>query len=159
MSMCKMNNDIRRRGGEIIKHTDADIKNAFQSEMRLFNIEEFEEKRIIIRPHSMWQKGKTMSELNKVENFENLESVAGGNDGYDRIHDLSCFIQRTVCNVVHYDSTSCLTLRKSPNGEIIYGCGWQNGDSILVHGSYSEGNWLFAYQNGKFGYVNGNYVC
>ena len=93
--MCKMNNDIRRRGGEIIKHTDADIKNAFQSEMRLFN----------------------------------------------------------------YDITSCLTLRKSPNGEIIYGCGWQNGDSILVHGSYREGNWLFAYQNGKFGYVNGNYVC
>jgi len=40
-----MNNDIRRRGGEIIKHTDADIKNAFQSEMRLFNIEEFEEKK------------------------------------------------------------------------------------------------------------------
>ena len=107
----------------------------------------------------MWQKGKTMSELNKVDNFENLESVAGGNNGYDRIHDLSCFIQRTVCNVVHYDSTSCLTLRKSPNGEIIYGCGWQNGDSILVHGSYREGNWLFAYQNGKFGYVNGNYVC
>ena len=38
MSMCKLNNDIRRPGGEIIQHTDADIENAFQPEMRLFNI-------------------------------------------------------------------------------------------------------------------------
>ena len=98
-----------------------------------------------------------MSELKNVNN-ENLETVAGGSD-YDRIHDLSCFITRTVCNVVHYDSTSCLTLRRSPNGEIIYGVGWQNGDPILVHGSYREGKWLFAYKNGKFGYVNGDYVC
>ena len=81
-----------------------------------------------------------MSEINKVEN-ENLEEVAGGS-GCDSVHDLSRFIQRTVCNVVHYDSTSCLTLRKTPNGEIIYGVGWQNGDPILVHGSYSEGCWL-----------------
>lgn len=98
-----------------------------------------------------------MSEINKVEN-ENLEEVAGGS-GCDSVHDLSRFIQRTVCNVVHYDSTSCLTLRKTPNGEIIYGVGWQNGDPILVHGSYSEGCWLFAYKNGIYGYVNGNYVC
>ena len=69
---------------------------------------------------------------------EELQKAAGGQGGYDRIHDLSCFIQRTVCNVVQYDSTACLTLRRSPNGEIIPGYGWQNGDPILVHGSYSE---------------------
>ena len=96
--------------------------------------------------------------LNKV-NETTLNNVAGGNDGMDSIHDLSRFIYRTVCNVVHYDDTACLTLRKSPNGEIISGIGWQNGDSILVHGSYSENGWLFAYANGIFGYVNGNYVC
>ncbi len=49
-------------------------------------------------------------------------------------------------------------MRKSPNGEVIYGYGWQNGDEILVHGSYKEGGWLFAYQRGKYGYVNPNYV-
>ena len=54
MSMCKMNNDIRRPGGEIIQHTDADIKNAFQPEMRLFNIEEFEKKKreLILLDHA-----------------------------------------------------------------------------------------------------------
>ena len=99
-----------------------------------------------------------MSEMNKV-NENTLNNVAGGNDGNDRLHDLSCFIYRTVCNVVHYDDTACLTLRRTPDGEIISGIGWQNGDSILVHGSYSEDGWLLAYANGIFGYVNGNYVC
>ena len=88
-------------------------------------------------------------------NNENLENVNGG---YDRTHDLSCFIERTVTGVVHYDETACLTMRYEPNGTIIPGIGWQNGDRILVHGSYSEGNWLLAYKNGTFGYVNGNYV-
>ena len=92
-------------------------------------------------------------------NEKDLQNVAGGQAGYDRIHDLSCFIQRTVCNVVHYDDTACLTLRRTPNGEIIPNVGWQNGETILVHGSYSEDGWLFAYKNGLYGYVNPNYVC
>ena len=75
--------------------------------------------------------------MDKINN-ENLESVNGGAAANDAIHDLSRFIQRTVCNVIHYDDTACLTLRRTPNGEIIPGIGWQNGDPILVHGQYSE---------------------
>ena len=90
---------------------------------------------------------------------QELEKAAGGQGAVDRTHDLSCFIQRTVCNVVHYDSTACLTLRRSPNGEIIPNVGWQNGEPILVHGSYSEDGWYFAYKNGLFGFVNPNFVC
>ena len=101
------------------------------------------------------EKNFEMNEMNE----QALENTAGGNDGgYDYVHDLSRFIVRHVHGVVHYDSTSCLTMRKSPNGEVIYGYGWQNGDEILVHGSYKEGGWLFAYQRGKYGDVNPNYV-
>ena len=106
---------------------------------------------------SMLLKRKDGMNMNEKLNKENLENVTGG-AGYDYIHDLGRFVYRTVCNVVHYDSTSCLTLRREPDGEIIPNVGWQNGDSILVHGSYSEGKWLFAYINGIFGYVNGDYV-
>ena len=95
--------------------------------------------------------------MDKINN-ENLESVSGGAAGGDTLHDLSRFIQRTVCNVIHYDDTACLTLRRTPNGQIIPGIGWQNGEQILVHGQYKEDGWYFAYKNGKFGYVNPNNV-
>ena len=98
-----------------------------------------------------------MADFDKI-NEQELDNAAGGNSGTDWVHELSYFIVRTVHGVVHYDASSCLTMRKSPNGEVIYGYGWQNGDSILVHGQINEGGWLFAYQNGVYGYVNGNYV-
>ena len=92
-------------------------------------------------------------------NDDELEEVAGGTSA-DTIHDLSNFVSREVCNVIHYDNTACLTLRKTPNGEIIYGVGWQNGDKILVHKTYKEQGWYFAYdrKTKKFGYVNPNNV-
>ena len=88
---------------------------------------------------------------------EELDAVAGGRaEGSDSLRDLSNFITRTVCNVVRYDDTSCLTLRKTPNGAIIPGAGWQNGDTIPIHNDYTESGWYFAYDNktGKFGFVN-----
>ena len=90
---------------------------------------------------------------------EELDQVSGGSRT-DSIHDLSRFIQRTVCNVIHYDDTACLTLRRTPNGAIIPNVGWQNGDPILVHGQYKEDGWYFAYHcgSGKYGYVNPNNV-
>ena len=91
-------------------------------------------------------------------NMEEMETVAGGAADSDAIHDLSRFIQRTVCNVIHYDDTACLTLRRTPNGAIIPGVGWQNGEPILVHGQYREDGWFFAYKNGRYGYVNPNNV-
>ena len=57
-------------------------------------------------------------EMNEI-NEQALEETAGGSKNYDYIHDLSRFIVRHVHGVVHYDSTSCLTMRKSPNGEVI----------------------------------------
>lgn len=95
----------------------------------------------------------------KVLNDQELGEVAGGGS-YDSIHDLKNFLERTVCNVIHYDDTACLTLRRSPNGSIIQGVGWQNGDKILVHGQYKEEGWYFAYdtKTKKYGYVNPNNV-
>ena len=98
---------------------------------------------------------KDMRELS----MEEMETVSGGATSNDSLHDLNRFIQRTVCNVIHYDDTACLTLRKTPNGAIISGVGWQNGDPILIHGTYREDGWYFAYINGKYGYVNPNNVC
>ncbi|MDO4404348.1 MAG: hypothetical protein Q4C09_04850 [Atopobiaceae bacterium] len=100
-----------------------------------------------------------MAENKQALNENELEQVAGGASN-DYIHDLSNFIPKTVCNVVKYDDpSSCLTMRYSPNGEVIYGVGWQNGDTIMIHRDYTEGGWLFAWKNGTYGYVNPNYVC
>lgn len=94
-------------------------------------------------------------------NEEELEQVAGGAAAKDDIHNLKNFIEKKVCNVVHYDDTACLTLRKTPNGVIIPKVGWQNGDPILVHKSYRQDGWYFAYhrKKNKYGYVNPNNVC
>lgn len=73
----------------------------------------------------------------KVMNDQELGEVAGGN-GYDYVHDLSLFVTRTVCNVVRWDDSACLTFRRSPEGSIIPGIGYQNGDPILVHSTYRE---------------------
>lgn len=101
-------------------------------------------------------------DIKQALNDDELEQVSGGNDGLgsDSIHNLKNFMTKTVCNVIHYDSTSCLTLRRTPNGEIIPGVGWQNGDKILIHKSYYEQRWPFAYdkKTGKYGFVNPNNI-
>ena len=98
-----------------------------------------------------------MAENKQALNDGELEGVAGG-VSKDNIHDLGYFVKRKVCNVIHYDETACLTLRREPGGSIIYGIGWQNGDTILVHGQYKLDGWYFAYKDGKYGYVNPNNV-
>ena len=101
-----------------------------------------------------------MAERKNYEmNEQELEVIAGGNGANDDyLYDLGNFMIRHVHGVIHYDDTACLTMRRSPGGDVIPGYGWQNGDEILVHGSYKEGGWLFAYKNGKYGYVDANYV-
>ncbi len=49
--------------------------------------------------------------------MDEMEKFAGGAGSNDRIHDLSMFTQRIVCNVVHYDDSACLTLRNTPAGK------------------------------------------
>ena len=108
----------------------------------------------------MKRSGKT-KEVGRLLSDEELDAVsggAGGNKSY--IFDLSRFTSRIVCNVVMYDDTACLTLRKTPGGPIIRGTGWKNGEPIMVHREYTENGWYFAYDNrtDKYGYVNPNCV-
>ena len=98
-----------------------------------------------------------MDDNKQALNEEQLEQVAGGANN-DYIHDLGNFLKKKVINVIHYDETACLTLRRTPGGTIIQGIGWQNGDTILVLKDYRESGWYFAYKNGKYGYVNPNNV-
>ena len=96
-------------------------------------------------------------------NLEELSNITGGaadTGAEDLLHNLGYFVTKTVCNVVAYDDSACLTLRRTPNGTIIPGVGWHNGDHILVHGSIRENGWYFAYDRttGKFGYVNPNNI-
>ena len=97
-------------------------------------------------------------------NLEELGNITGGANATtgaeDMLHNLSYFVTKTVCNVPNYDDSACLTLSVSPNGAIIPGVGWQNGDHILVHASIRENGWYFAYDRatGKYGYVNPNNI-
>ena len=103
-------------------------------------------------------KTKEVGRLLSVEELDAVSGGAGGNKSY--ICDLSRFTRRTVCNVVMYDDTACLTLRRTPGGPIIRGTGWKNGETIMVHRDFTEDGWYFAYDNrtDKYGYVNPNYV-
>ena len=94
----------------------------------------------------------------KELSLDEMETIAGGVQENEYLHDLGRFVLRTVCNVIHYDDTSCLPLQRTPGGAVIPGIGWQNGEPIMVHGQYMEDGWYFACRNGSFGYVNPNNV-
>ena len=99
-----------------------------------------------------------MSDIKKI-NSEELEQVTGGNDGMVS----GGWVYGTVHGVVHYDASSCLTLRNVPDGDVMYTeagkpMGWQNGDAALVQPSSRQGNWIRAQWNGVTGWTNANYV-
>lgn len=98
-----------------------------------------------------------------------IETVSGGKgtklstDKTDLFHYRGNFIKKHVCNVKKYDASSELTLRMSPNGQVLYGYGWQNGDVILVNKKKAtrSGKWVFAYstkKGGAYGYVNRDFI-
>ena len=98
-----------------------------------------------------------MSEMKNINNG-NLENVSGGNDGYG-----TGWVYGTVHGVVHYDASSCLTLRDCPGGNVKYTdagrpMGWQNGDCIAIRPSTRQGDWVMASWNGVLGWTNANYV-
>ena len=108
----------------------------------------------------MKRSGKT-KEVGRLLSDEELDAVSGGAGGNKSdIFDLSRFTSRTVCNVVMYDDTACLTLRSAPGGAIIPGIGWKNGEPIMVHREYTADGWYFAYdkRTDKYGFVNPTYV-
>ena len=99
-----------------------------------------------------------MTDMNKINN-EELVNVTGGNDGSERIG----FTYGTVHDVVHYDASSCLTLRDAPDGNVLYTdagkpVGWQNGDSIQVQPGSRTGHWIKAAKGNFVGWVNTNFV-
>ena len=90
---------------------------------------------------------------------EELKNAAGGHDGSER----SGYTYGTVHDVVHYDASSCLTLRDAPDGNVLYTdagkpVGWQNGDSIQVAPGSKNGHWIKAVKGRFVGWVNSNYV-
>ena len=96
-------------------------------------------------------------EEKKVLNEKNLEEVNGGNYGGGG------WTWGTVHGVVHYDESSCLTLRDYPNGNPQFydngrPVGWQNGDGIPVLPDSRQGDWIRSYKDGFDGWVNANYV-
>ena len=98
-----------------------------------------------------------MSELKNINN-ENLENIAGGNDGCPE-----GWVYATVHSVVHYDSSSCLTLRDCPGGNVKYTnagrpMGWQNGECALIQPCSRQGDWVMAQWNGVCGWTNANYL-
>ena len=100
---------------------------------------------------------KNLETLNKVD-ASDLENVSGG---------LGCnyggWVYGTVHDVVYYDSSSCLTLRSYPGGDVMYTnagqpMGWQNGESILVQPASRQGDWVKAQYGSVIGWTNANYV-
>ena len=92
-------------------------------------------------------------------NDDMLNGVTGGNDGLPS----GSWVYGTVHGVVHYDSSSCLTLRNAPGGDVMYTdsgrpMGWQNGESAMVKPSSRNGDWIQAQWNGVLGWTNANYV-
>ena len=77
--------------------------------------------------------------------------------------DYGNWVYATVHGVVHYDSSSCLTLRDCPNGNVMYTdagkpMGWQNGDSALIQPGSRQGDWVRAKWNGCLGWKNAIYL-
>ena len=98
-----------------------------------------------------------MAEMNKINN-EELDQVTGGGSGNG-----GGWVYGTVFGVVHYDASSCLTLRNAPDGAVQYTnsgrpMGWQNGEAIPVRPASRQGSWIQASYNGTIGWVNAKFV-
>lgn len=96
----------------------------------------------------------------RILDEEDLGTVSGGTStaGGSLRQDLSSFSLRTVVGLTDLKVPLCL--RNGPNGNIIPGAEWKNGESIPVHRSYTQQGWYYAYHKGtgKYGFVNPQYV-
>ena len=104
------------------------------------------------------KEGNATKKVMRILDEEDLETVSGGADqmGGDSLKDLSNFVQKTVVGFMAFDFKARLSLRNKPNGNIVIGAHWKSGEPILVHASYRERGWYFAYHRGtgKYGFVN-----
>ena len=81
--------------------------------------------------------------MKNINDEKLLNNVTGGNDGLPS----GSWVYGTVHGVVHYDSSSCLTLRNAPGGDVMYTdsgrpMGWQNGESAMVKPSSRNDDWI-----------------
>ena len=99
-----------------------------------------------------------MEEFKKIDN-DKLEQVTGGNAGQngpiDDVHNLAYFVPHVVD---HLPEGTCLVMQVSPQGAVIPGHRFYNGDEIWVHGRYWEGGCFLAFDDGIYGYVDAQYV-
>ena len=86
---------------------------------------------------------------------EQLEDIAGGANK-DSVHDKNNFVARTVCNL---PAGTYLVMQVTPGGRKM-SVRYSNGNTILIHKSYTKGGYLFAYsyEHRKYGYVDSRYV-
>lgn len=102
-----------------------------------------------------------MSEEIRKLNNEELEKVAGGNDGMygprDSIHNLAYFVEHVVA---HLPAGTCLVMKMQHEvgGTPMPGHVFFNGDPIWIHSRYWEGGHYLAFDEGEFGYVDARYV-
>ena len=86
---------------------------------------------------------------------EELRTVAGGANR-DAVHDKNNFVARTVCNL---PAGTYLVMQKTPGGRSL-SKHYSNGDTILIHKSFTKPGYLFAYsyEAKKYGFVDARYV-
>ena len=93
-----------------------------------------------------------MKEINELSN-EELQGVAGGNSTQDIRYNLNNFGYRTV----HVPAGTLLVMQETPRGAFM-STYYVDGEPILINLCYSEPQYLLAYKNGVFGYVDMQYV-
>ena len=101
-----------------------------------------------------------MSEELKKMDIEELEEVAGGNDGLtpnDQIHNLAWFTEHKVAHLPA-GTTLVMKTTHSGRGSVMPGHYFHNGDTILIHSRYWEGGCFLAFDKGEYGYVDAKYV-
>jgi hypothetical protein len=106
------------------------------------------------------ERRKVMSEELKKMDIEELEEVAGGNDGLtpnDQIHNLAWFTEHKVAHLPA-GTTLVMKTTHSGRGSVMPGHYFHNGDTILIHSRYWEGGCFLAFDKGEFGYVDAQYV-
>lgn len=102
-----------------------------------------------------------MSEEIKKMDDEELEQVAGGNDGMygprDPIHNLAYFAWHVVG---HLPARTHLVMKKQheSGGTPMPGHVFFNGDPIWIHNSYLKDGHYLAFDEGEYGYVDARYV-
>ena len=84
---------------------------------------------------------------------EELEQVSGGNATQDIRYDLNYYGYRTVS----VPAGTLLVMQETPRGAFM-STYYTDGEPIFINLCYCEPQYLLAYKNGVYGYVDMQYV-